>query len=73
LAIVEQLRKTCVAQANSYASLATETPQWLRDHEAISEAFVSGHAVKACNLLAEHLRASWSKLQILADAASNGS
>lgn len=73
LAMVEQLRKTCVVQANCYASLATETPRWLRDHEAISEAFVSGRSTEACELLAEHLRASWNKLQILAAPASDGS
>lgn len=71
LAIVETLRKTCVVQAYSYASLALETARWLGDHEAICEAFVSGRATEACNLLAEHLRASWSRLQILEAAASS--
>lgn len=72
MAIVENLRKTCVVQAHSYASLATETSRWLQDHEAITEAFVTGRATEACNLLAEHLRASWSRLQLLV-AATNGS
>lgn len=73
LAIIENLRKICVVQAHSYASLATETPRWLRDHEAITEAFVAGRTAEACTLLEEHLRASWSNLKKLAAAASDGS
>lgn len=73
LAIIENLRKICVVQSHSYASLATKTPRWLRDHEAITEAFVAGNATAACALLEEHLRASWSKLKILAAAVLDGS
>ncbi len=66
LAIVDDLRKICVLQASQYASLATETQRWLRDHEAIAEAYVAGHANEGSTLLAQHLRQSLEILLALA-------
>lgn len=65
LAMVEQLRTTCLVQTRNYSALANETPRWLRDHEAITAAFTAGAATEACALLAEHLRASSAQLHAL--------
>lgn len=71
LAIVDDLRKICVLQASQYTSLTTETQRWLRDHEAIAEAYVAGRADEGSTLLEEHLRRSLECLLALADGADS--
>lgn len=69
LAIVDDLRKICVLQASQYTSLSNETERWLRDHEAIAEAYAAGHADDGSTLLAEHLQRSLESLLTLAESA----
>lgn len=73
MAIVNDLRKVCVLQASQYTSLMTETQRWLRDHEAMAEAYAAGHADEGSTLLAEHLRQSLESLLALAERADRDS
>jgi DNA-binding GntR family transcriptional regulator len=69
LAIVDNLRKICIVQASQYASLSSETQQWLQDHEQIADAYVAGRADEAAEMLAAHLGRSLACLLALFERA----
>lgn len=62
LAIVEELRRSCVMHATQYGRLAEETPAWLDHHENIFRAFVEGHTENAVRCLEQHIEAARSFL-----------
>lgn len=58
VALVEELRRTCVVQAAHYERLADRTPDWLDHHDALYRAFVDGDAERALGELRQHLQAA---------------
>lgn len=62
LAIVGELRQSCVMHATQYGRLAEETSAWLDHHENIFQAFVEGHVEKAVSCLEQHIEAARSFL-----------
>lgn len=71
LAMVEELRRTCVMHAAQYGRLADETPAWLAEHERIFRAFVAGHAEEAAHALAQHIEAARAFLLRLPDLSNS--
>lgn len=71
LAMVEELRRTCVMHAAQYGRLAEETPAWLAEHEAIVRAYVAGQSEDAVQALKQHIEAAGTFLRSLPDAAAS--
>ncbi len=62
LAIIEELRTSCVIYAPKYEDLAARTENWLKDHRVIVEAYKAGRAGDACRVLREHIAAAGAHL-----------
>ncbi len=62
LAIVEELRRSCLMHAIQYDKLAVKTPAWIDHHENIFRAFVEGHIENAVRCLEQHIEAARSLL-----------
>ncbi|MNE55225.1 HTH-type transcriptional repressor CsiR [compost metagenome] len=62
LAIVEELRTSCILYASDYQSLAHETERWLADHEALVKAYVARRTQDASDILRQHILAAQAQL-----------
>lgn len=55
LAIIEELRTSCILYASDYQSLASETERWLADHEALAKAYMARQTQEATSILRQHI------------------
>lgn len=62
LAIIEELRTSCILHASDYQSLAHETERWLADHEALAKAYVARRTQDASDILHQHILAAQAQL-----------
>lgn len=62
LAIVEELRISCVLYAPKYEDLAGRTQDWLDDHQKIVAAYKAGRVDEAVSTLKRHIRAAATQL-----------
>lgn len=63
LAIIEELRTSCILHATGYQQLATETARWLDDHERLVAAYRAGDSDTACAILRDHILAAQAEVQ----------
>ncbi|ARO15164.1 GntR family transcriptional regulator [Ketogulonicigenium robustum] len=57
-ALVRDLRRICTIHASGYDTLASDTPRWLADHDALALAFAQGDAQTAVAVLQQHIGAA---------------
>lgn len=63
LAMIEELRTSCILYATGYQQLATETARWLDDHERLVAAYRAGDSDAACAILRDHIVAAQAQLR----------
>lgn len=69
LAIVQELRPICALYLREYDSKTANTTRWLREHQALADAFRGRRAEEAKSVLRQHIRATHAQMDAVAAAA----
>lgn len=63
LLMVEELRTSCILYAPDYQALAEQTPRWLEDHHALTQAYLARNTDEAVTILRRHILAAQAEAQ----------